>query len=578
MARQTPILGLSERWSLARNNVGSPITVIYHTSLPIDLISESDLRNALVKLCEVYPILVHGVSGKETSRPYYAKNEAINPRELVKMVELTGEGERRDGVDGLEALVQGVVKRGSQFDVVNGPMLEVQYHYPSTATSTTRTSSSLSNANRNDDDQLLKARPRARLVMIIDHVLCDGVGARNLFADLLNILSNDSASLPAKPEGLPARMDDTVDLRSPAPASAGAQAQEAVEGSAVAATTARSDVQTPGAGSSYLGKITQQVGSLVNRVLPQSAFAPPLSQSETATASTELTYPPKPPSEYNSITAGQQFAQFELSTIELSGLLSMSKNHSVGTVHPTIHVASLFALYRAHLQVDAQAKKPTDGTKSIKFTTSVPISERKENLDLGHPRSTGNYVIFQFSTDTVEADTAFWDHARSFGTELRRRENRQTARHTLGKLGDIEGGKGELNHNELGDEASPSPSKWEDYLRGLMSDPSGPHKLSLAVSNVGIMDLPTTGKLAGPGVVGDVYFTQAASAMGACVVLSIMSTRGGSLTVSFSSKKGSLPEGVFDNFVVQLKGLLQALARGDVSEDAVALSALAGVA
>ncbi|WVF66327.1 hypothetical protein IAT40_001067 [Kwoniella sp. CBS 6097] len=578
MARETPLLGLSERWSLARNNIGSPITVIYHTSLPVNLLSETDLQNALVRLCEAYPILLYGVSGKNTNRPFYSKNGEIDPRGMVKVVEVEA-GETMD----LTELVQKAVKRGAEFDVINGPMLEVQYIYPSFPTTATTTTASVPDSDPTSGSaHAAGAGSRAQLILIIDHILCDGVGARNLFADLLSILSDESASLPAQPDGLPARMDDTVDLRT--------QPQSQVDaGNAIESSSAEKQEDTKMKDSSYLGKVYSQVGSLVKSVLPQTT--PQATATSTATqtqakSGTEnktkpdvlaLSYPPKPSPKYNSILAPQQFDQFEISSSELSGLLSMSKNHHVGTVHPTIHIASLIALYRAHLQAGAQT---LDGDR-IKFTTSIPISERKEMAELGHPRSAGNYVIFHLSTDTVDPTTPFWEQARSFARGLRNPENRQTARYNLGKLADIEA-EGEISpapekkRSEIaGEEAS--PSKWEDYLLGMVNDTLGPHKLSLAVSNVGIMELPKSGRLAGPGVVGDVYFTQAASAMGACVVLSIMSTRGGSFTVSFSSKKGSLPAGVFEHFVPQLKGILQAISRGDVSEDAIASSAVAGV-
>ncbi|OCF43789.1 hypothetical protein I317_02393 [Kwoniella heveanensis CBS 569] len=521
MARDTPLLGLSERWSLARNNIGSPITVIYHAILPVDVITETDLQNALVRLCEVYPILLYGVDGKETSRPKYGINRSIDPRGLVKMVEVEVD-RQADDLD-LAELVQQSVKRGSEFDVANGPMLELQYVYPSPSSSSESGSASADRAQR------------AHLVLIIDHILCDGVGARNLFADLLEILSNDTnpVQMSTQPEGLPARMDDTVDLRTQPKAASAEISARTLPGTA-------HEVKDGSAGS-YLGKVYSQVESLVRNVLPRSAAIEPQPSASTSTLTSTtsvaethiLSYPPAPAPDYNSITTSQQFDQFSLSATELSGLLSMSKNHSVGTVHPTIHIASLIALYRAH----QRRHNNTSDHRRIKFTTSIPMSERKEAL--GHPRSTGNYVIFHLSTDTVEPTTPFWEHARSFSNELRKNENRQTARYNLGKLADIESGSGSGTETSTldpadesekdgtaaaaaGDDGEPlKPSKWEDYLLGMVNDLTGPHKLSLAVSNVGIMELPTTGKLAGQGVFGDVYFTQAASAMGACVVLSV---------------------------------------------------------
>ncbi|WWC85145.1 uncharacterized protein L201_000002 [Kwoniella dendrophila CBS 6074] len=403
MPRETPVLGLSERWSLARSNVASPITVIYHATLPANLITQDQLKDAASRL-----------------------------------------------------------------------------------------------------------NARDRLTLLIDHIICDGLGARNLFSDLLSILSDQP--IPQQPEGLPARMDDTVELQ---PSGNNATAQSKIQ--------------------STIKSLSNGINTIVS---PESVYTNcPTLQSPG----------------YNSITASQQFSHFSLSPSELSSLIAEGKKHNVPTIHPVIHIASIVALYRA-----------LQSTSGYSFFTSIPISER--NAALGHPRSTGNYVTFHFSTDRISHSTKFWDQVRDFSATLRQPETKITARHTLGKLAAINGEE-ELDEN--------APSKWEDYLYNVMSDSNGPHKLSLAVSNVGLADLPTLGKLAGQ--VEDVYFQQAASAMGGCAVLSIMSTRGGALTCSISSKIGSMPPGVFESFAQRIKPILQAIARGDISEDATAGGAIPGV-
>ncbi|WWD10506.1 hypothetical protein V865_008642 [Kwoniella europaea PYCC6329] len=482
MVRETPTLGLSERWSLSRHNVGSPITVVYHASLPAGVISEDDLKKAVVESSNAYPILLCGVGGANTRHPRYVKRKNIGPDDIVKVVELEEENTLSDLVD------RGVIE-GKSFDPSSGPLWRLQLHR--FACSTTRP-------------------PRDRIVLLIDHILCDGLGARNLFTDLLGSLSG--IPIPTQPEGLPSRLDDTVDLQ-----------PEKEDAPPISSTIA-----------SHLKSITQQATSYVSP------------------APTYNKFPLKPAADYDSITAPQQFSEFDLSPSELSALLSEGKKHGIPTIHPVIHIACLVALYRAITPSAAWT-----------FDTSVPISDRRE--DLGHPRATGNYVTFHFSTDRIDQSTLFWKHVRDFSMELRQPKTKVVARKTLGKLALINDDQPEDGDSSL----------WEEYLIRLVNDPSGPHKLSLAVSNVGIIDVPTSGKLAGQ--VQDVYFSQAASAMGGCAVVSIVTTKGGSMTISICSKIGSFPPGVFEPFSQQLKPILQAVARGDIGEETKAGDAIPGL-
>lgn len=372
------------------------------------------------QLCDVYAILLCNVDGRLSSRPAYRVAETIRQEELVKVLDL-------DPISDLSVIVDSVIKRGTQFDVSNGPLWEIQLH---------------------KSQQHDTADARDRLILLIDHILCDGVGARNLFTDLLCLLSD--TPIPPQSAGLPARMDNTVDL------------------------TPDSIV------NAEQSSTLDSVRAVIQRYNP---FAP-------------TRFPLKLDPAYDSLAAAQQFDHFELPQSELTGLLSIGKNHNIPTVHPVIHIASLAALYRA-----------TASSSSLSFTTSVPISERKE--DLGHPRSTGNYVTFHYATDTINPSTPFWDTARALSTTLRKPETKVAARRTLGKFSLI----------DKPDPDGAGESGWEGYLYNLINDPSGPHKLALAVSNVGRMDVPIEGKLA--GLVQEVYFQQSASAVGAAIVVSV---------------------------------------------------------
>ncbi|WVR08527.1 hypothetical protein IAU60_005582 [Kwoniella sp. DSM 27419] len=519
MPRDTPLLGLSERWSFARRNINSAIIVIYHASIP-DTVTQCEVQDAMEQLCSLYPLLLSGVTDGQTTHPRYTSRD-IDPRDLVQTTPLDAILSSTDSPSSspLTRLVEWAIAQGKKLDMERGPMIEVQLITPATT---------VGGESQRDRTQ--------RLVIIMDHTLCDGVGAKNLLADLLNLLSGQG--VPPQPEGFPARLDETVDL-SPAPA---------VE-----------PVPTP---STVLGSLRASLEPVAQAIGITTQPAP---------TAIPATFPPRQPGSYDSVAAAQQVGEFQIPASDLSGLLSIGKQYDVPTVHPIIQVASLMAMYRATQSI---APITSPGSEAIAFNHSCPMSDREETL--GHPRSTGNYVLFHVSTDVIDLSTRFWEQARAYSRELRDPQTRIKARQATGKLTLIEGASSSPQDSGESEQVQPGPSRWEDYLMGMVNDPvTGPHKLAMAVSNVGPVDLPTEGRLAGR--VDEVYFAQSASAMGATVVLSINSIRGGPLSVSLVSKRGSLPEGVFDAFALQLRAILTAVSRGDLTEDTVVGGSIPGV-
>jgi NRPS condensation-like uncharacterized protein len=347
------------------------------------VVNQSQLEGAIDVLLDTYPILKHTVLDPNGNEPAYHLDTTIQCDDIVRVF--------AHSAPTIE-LVRQANLTGMTFRVDHGPLIQCQLH------------------------QATGSNQRDSLILLFDHILCDGLGGRNLFSDLLCLLS--SLSLPAAPSGLPLRMDDTVDL-------------------------------TP----------------------------------TTAQAMLDPDYPPAIPS-YDARGGKQILTDFALPAETLQNLLKVTKRHGVKTLHPVLHTAALMALYHA-----AGSPKPAA------IRTSTPISERDEGK--GHPRSTGNYVIFHYATTRVDSSLGFWEETRRFCASLRHPSARAGARST---------------------ESSGSQG-WGSYLDGLIGKANAPVRLGVAVSNVGKLDLPQTGQLAGD--ISDVYFAQSSSAVGAAIVLSV---------------------------------------------------------
>jgi len=355
------------------------------------------MQQAVGVLLDTYPILRHSVLNPHGNEPFYQFDETIQCGDIVRVRPLSPSVDRTE-------LIRQANLNGMTFDVTSGPMIQCQLH------------------------QSITPDCRDSLVLLFDHVLCDGLGGRNLFSDLLSLLS--AQTLPPAPNGLPLLLDDTVDCTP-------------------AVTRAR----------------------IVSN------------------------YPPLMPT-YDARSGEQLLTDFALSANTLQNLLTVMKRHGVSTLHPVLHTASLVALHLATGLIDPCV-----------VLTSTPISERDERK--GHPRSTGNYVVFHYATTEIASSMSFWDEARRFSASLREPSTRINARSTLGAVGQA----ASREAHESGTEG------WGAYIDGLISKSNGTGRLGVAVSNVGKLDLPSGGKLAEQ--VRDVYFAQSSSAVGAAIVLSV---------------------------------------------------------
>ena len=255
---RTPVLGLSERWSLARHNVGNPIIVVFSATLPRGLVSEIDLQEAVGQLSNQYPMLKCAVQDRTTKEPKYRMMDAYDPKGIVSVSPLAQDMT-------LPQILLESVMRGVEFDADQGPLWEVQLH------------------------QAEHSYQRDQLILIMDHIICDGVGSKNLFSELLGQLSAPNATSHVECTILPKRLDDFCDLK----------------------------------------PLAQ----------PTPRPSPPLHLKS---------FPGKQPG-YSARTASQQFFTFSVPRDRLSKLITAGKQHDVRTLHPILYVAGLLALYRATL-------------------------------------------------------------------------------------------------------------------------------------------------------------------------------------------------------------------------------------
>jgi hypothetical protein len=201
--------------------------------------------------------------------------------------------------------------------------------------------------------------------------------------------------------------------------------------------------------------------------------------------------------DYNPTTPNQILRDISIPHDIFEHLLIIGKSHGVPTLQSVLHTASILALHQA-----SRADKP------LTIRTSTPISER--NTSQGHPKSTGNYVIFHYANTLVDPTASFWDEARRYSTELKHESARINARAALGTFGKLP---------EKSTRGDAGRSGWDERMDKLVGLSNGKERLAIAVSNVGRMEIPMEGKLVGE--VGDVYFAQSASAVGAAIVMSV---------------------------------------------------------
>lgn len=344
---------------------------------------------ATAELLRRYPLLRSVVTEGRSQEPKYTIID-IEPRQVVE--------ERDSEGMGAEQLLGVGLEEGKTLDLEKGPLWKVILFNPSIGA------------------------PQ-RLLLCINHTICDGVGARNLLADILTLLRTPSASEAVKT--LPPSQDTSVDLR-------------------------------PGYG--------QLVGTIYAEViaprLPSFLRAKPR----------QPTWPNPPP--VRPIDQPTALRRLVVSPEIVSALKLAGRAHRVSTLQPLLHASTLASFVIVLSMGDPTITLPP-------LDTDTPTSLRSS--ELGHPHATGNYVAVAAHSDSLRAfrpqfDSRFWDLARRYGSAL---ADPATIAYGRGIMG-------MMKHIPDGPVNAEGKSAWETFF-GAKAMAENPYSAATSTSNLGVL-------------------------------------------------------------------------------------------
>ncbi|GAA5891673.1 hypothetical protein JCM5296_005507 [Sporobolomyces johnsonii] len=470
-------LGNYERFSLCRTTTGNAPVVVFIALLPSTSSAtpvRARLLNAISQLLVRYPLLNCSVADPRTTRPCFRLHDGVTADQIVE------ERAAEERLTAEDALLQGI-EAGKGLDVEAGPLWKVWLC--------------------GEDDV-----SERRLVLILSHIVSDGSGARNLFAELLSLLHPMATPpVPASTTGpFPPTLESTVDVR---------------PSTLHLVRIVFSEIIAP--------RLPSFIRPKAPSIWPNPPLCPPCDQP---TALKLLTLPAS--------LAG--------------GLSTTSKSHSVATLHPLLYTAALAAI--------ACSVSPSSSAP-LQLLGQTPISLRSPALD--HPSATGNYAspAEQLHSIISASTTSFWSLCRSYAAHLALPSTRQAAKEAMGMLAYIPDGDASVRDERTG-QVLEQRTGWEQWLEeGMAKDE--PWKGSFEVSN--LARLPSTGWEA-EGLKG-VCWAQAGSASGAALQLNAVSA-GGDLAITITWRKGAIDDGVVDGIWATYEHLLRRLAVDGVAEEA----------
>jgi hypothetical protein len=328
--------GNYERYSLSRTLTGHPPIVAFVATLTeAPCVSP---REAIQDLVKQYPMLLCSLPEPHTPHPRYQQNSSLTANDIFRTVSSSAP---------LEALLKTELDDAKLFDLRRGPLWRVT---------------------------LYEGR-ETRVALAFNHVLCDGLGGRNLFAQLLGYITGSEA-LPRLDENslpsLPPTLEETYDLRP---------------------------------GLLYL-----------IRVIFWELFVLKLPS---------FLRPREPPMWPNPPRIAPHDRESRVSLIQISAaavprLKKAGAAHSVRALHSVLHTVALAALSSAL------------GSRSVHYLSNTPVALRDPAL--GHPHATGNYISNHHDEGELTADTVFWQAARAFAQGLHDPAKRKDALQVLGML------------------------------------------------------------------------------------------------------------------------------------------------
>lgn len=343
-------LSLLERYSLARVHAGAaPIVVFTAVLRPEDPVEETQLASAIAILLERYPLLQCTVADALTTDPRWAAPDPpMEPERFIGEVFEIASGALGDN----SAVIRSAFEVMTKKDVASEPLWRVWVE-PS------------------------ERSGQIRVISAVNHLVADGTGARNLFADLLALLYGAEPT-PERPR--------PVGGKEPAPA------MESV----VDVRPSYFDIARVVYHELLLPKLPAFLQPARPPVFLRKPLAPPLEQPSAVRTAT-------------------------LSAATLAALKEVAKANGVATLHPVLYMSALGAILK-----QKQARE-------CAIVGSSPASLRHSEPSL--PYTTGNYVFDIEAIHAPEQDDApFWEACRAYAERVRDPQTRHQGVKQTGQL------------------------------------------------------------------------------------------------------------------------------------------------
>ncbi|SCV71470.1 BQ2448_3058 [Microbotryum intermedium] len=503
-------LGLYERFSLARTNVGVAPSVVLHASFKKATMSATTgtsgqasvrvaLERAIGDLLDEFPLLRGRIEGRYTTTPSYVERGTTSVSDILEVVgeqSSTGTEGSPSPDDVLRTRLEAGLYQANEMDISVGPLWKV-VHYD--------------------------WKEEQAIVLVVHHTLSDGLGSKNLFAQLIQRvtrpdetrLQNSSSRTPF--EGIPKSQEETV------------PGLKRMRWSFWAGMI-WSELVRP---SWPLSLITLQK----SRVLLNAPLVPPYQQRTTLRVA-------RVPNELMAYLKGR------------------ARANGVSTLHPILHTA----LFASLLSCRTLSKDASDPSKNeILLETAMSLRD----ATLGHPNITGNYVASVSSPPsfkTASLATPFYSLTRSCASHLSSPAERTRAEQMMLSL-------------SLIPERSPSvgapveqDTGWERWLRQKMTNEVDTWACTIDASNLGVF--PVHKDVAEE--IENLGWAQPGSAMGAAIGFNIMSSLAnrGEMVVTFAYRRGTIRDALLDHICGTFSQVLERLGRSDNADEGVTLADL----
>ena len=173
------------------------------------------------------------------------------------------------------------------------------------------------------------------------------------------------------------------------------------------------------------------------------------------------------------------FHHIHLSTDSLKRLKHTGKANGIKTLHPTLQVAAIVALWIAVGNGAKMLDESDRQVQSLRISHATAASHC--STELGHPAITGNYIGHLLSTSTVNGEVNFWQAARDHAKWLHSPGSRRQGCQVMGSLRYIPDGINDSSAETI------RPTGWESFfLDRAAREPAD----SFSSSNLGFYALP----------------------------------------------------------------------------------------